>query len=120
MRTPNAEYPQYHTSADNLQVVRPEGLGDSWRLIRLAIDILQEDRRYLNLSPKGEPRLGPRGLFADAERLGLLWILNLSDGRHTLLDIAERSRVPFWTLREGAHRLKESGLLREVSESVPG
>lgn len=120
MRTPNGEYAQYHTSADNLDVVRPEGLGDSWRLIRLAIDILQEDRRYLNLSPKGEPRLGARGLYADAERLGLLWILNFSDGRHTLLDIAERSRVPFWTLHEGAHRLRESGLLREVSESVPG
>jgi aminopeptidase-like protein len=119
MRTPNAEYAQYHTSADNLDFVRPEGLGDSWRLIRLAIHILQEDRRYLNLSPKGEPRLGPRSLFADAERLGLLWILNLSDGRHTLLDIAERSRVPFWTLLEGARRLEESGLLREVSELDP-
>ncbi|HEY2487146.1 MAG TPA: DUF4910 domain-containing protein [Candidatus Binataceae bacterium] len=119
MRTPNAEYAQYHTSADDLELVRPEGLGDSWRLIRLAIHILQEDRRYLNLSPKGEPRLGPRGLFADAERLGLLWILNLSDGLHTLLDIAERSHMPFWTLHEGARRLEESGLLREVSERDP-
>lgn len=116
MRTPNAEYEQYHTSADDLSFIEAQALGDSWRLVWLAIAILQEDRRYLNLSPKGEPRLGPRGLFADAERLGLLWILNFSDGRHTLLDIAERSRVPFWRLAEGARRLEESGLLREVSE----
>lgn len=114
MRTPNGEYEQYHSSADNLDLITPEALGDSWRLISLAIDILQEDRCYLNLSPKGEPRLGARGLFGDAERLGMLWTLNLSDGGHTLLDIAMRSGMPFWSLREGARRLEESGLLREI------
>jgi aminopeptidase-like protein len=85
-------------------------------LVRMAIDVLDADRRYVNLSPKGEPRLGPRGLFADAERLGILWLLNLSDGKHSLLDIAERSRMPFWSLREGAYRLEQSGLLREVGQ----
>jgi len=115
MRTPNGEYPEYHTSADNLQLVTEESLGDSWRLIRLAISILEEDRSFLNLSPKGEPRLGPRGLFADAERLGLFWILNFSDGQHSLLDIAERSGMPFWPLLEGARRLEACGLLREAN-----
>ncbi len=86
MRTPNGEYVQYHSSADNLDLITPAALGDSWRLTSLAIDILQENRCYLNLSPKGEPRLGARGLFADAGRLGMLWTLNLSDGGHTLLD----------------------------------
>jgi len=59
----------------SVQRVRPSAFGESWRLMRLALGILDEDRVFLNLSPKGEPRLGSRGLFADAERLGLFWIL---------------------------------------------
>jgi aminopeptidase-like protein len=118
MRTPNGEYPEYHFSADNPSLVAPEGLGDSWRIVRQAVDIVQEDRRYLNLLPKGEPRLGARGLFADAERLGMLWTLNFSDGTRSLLDIAERSGMPFWLLHEGAQRLIETGLLRELNEEA--
>jgi aminopeptidase-like protein len=118
MRTPHGEYPEYHTSADNLQFVTAVALGESWRLMRLALRILDEDRVFLNLSPKGEPRLGARGLFADAGRLGLFWILNFSDGRHSLLDIAERAQMPFWNLREGARRLEESGLLAVPNDNV--
>jgi aminopeptidase-like protein len=115
MRTPNGEYPEYHTSADNLQFVTATALGDSWRLMRLALDIVEENRWFLNLSPKGEPRLGPHGLFADAEPLGLFWILNFSDGQHSLLDIAERAHMPFWRLLEGARRLEARGLIKTVS-----
>jgi len=115
MRTPNGEYPQYHTSADNLEFVTPSALGESWRLMRLALEVLDEDHTFLNLYSKGEPRLGPRGLFADAEPLGLFWILNFSDGRHSLLDIAERARLPFWRLQEGARRLQECGLIERVN-----
>jgi aminopeptidase-like protein len=118
MRTPHGEYPEYHTSADNLQFVTAAALGESWRLLRLALRILDEDRVFLNLSPKGEPRLGSRGLFADVERLGLFWILNFSDGHHSLLDIAERARMPFWNLREGARRLEECGLLTIANDNV--
>ena len=82
------------------------------------IEILEQDRCFVNLSSKGEPRLGPRGLYADAERLGLLWLLNYSDGRHSLLDIAEHAAVPFWVLQEGACLLEACGLLKEVSERV--
>jgi aminopeptidase-like protein len=118
MRTPHGEYPEYHTSADNLQFVTATALGESWRLMRLALDILDEDCVFLNLSPRGEPRLGSRGLFADVERLGLFWILNFSDGHHSLLDIAERAHMPFWNLREGARRLKECGLLTVANNNV--
>jgi aminopeptidase-like protein len=118
MRTPHGEYPEYHTSADNLQFVKAAALGESWRVMRLALWILDEDRVFLNLSPKGEPRLGSRGLFADAERLGLFWILNFSDGHHSLLDIAERADMPFWNLREGARRLEECGLLRVADDNA--
>ena len=118
MRTPNGEYPEYHTSADNLQFVTAAALGESWRLMRLALRIVDEDRVFLNLSPKGEPRLGQRGLFDDAEALGLFWILNFSDGHHSLLDISERARMPFWSLREGARRLEECGLLTVAKDNI--
>ena len=117
-RTPNGEYAEYHSSADDPRFVSADALGYSWLLLRLVLHVLDEDRTYLNLCPKGEPRLGPRGLFADAERLGLFWILNLSDGGHSLLDIAERSGVAFWRIREGAHRLEEAGLLRGIGEGA--
>jgi aminopeptidase-like protein len=115
MRTPNGEYPEYHSSADDLQLVTPEGLGESWRIARQAIAIVDRDTYFINQSPRGEPQLGPRGLHADAERLGLYWILNFSDGSHSLLDIAERARMPFWTLQEGARRLSACGLLQETT-----
>ena len=114
-RTPNGEYAQYHTSGDDTQFVTPRALGDSWRLLRLTLHVLDEDRTFLNLFPKGEPRLGPRGLHSLAETLGLFWILNYSDGDHSLLDIAERSGMPFWRILEGARRLESSGLLRDVT-----
>ena len=113
-RTPNGEYPEYHTSADNLQCVSAAALGDSWRIVMQGVDILQHDRRFLNQSPKGEPQLGPRGLYEAAESYGLRWILNFSDGRHSLLDIADRARIPFWRLQEGARRLLASGLLQDA------
>ena len=113
-RTPNGAYPEYHTSADNLQCVNAAALGDSWRIVMQGVDILQQDRRFLNQSPKGEPQLGPRGLYEAAESYGLLWILNFSDGRHSLLDIADRARMPFWRLQEGARRLLGSGLLQDL------
>lgn len=117
MRTPNGEYPQYHSSADNLQFITTESLADSWRLMRLALDVLDNDRRFVNQLPKGEPQLGRYGLFADAIPLGLFWTLNFSDGRHSLLDIAERAGMPFWRLLEGARRLEACGLLKELQDT---
>jgi len=120
MRTPDGEYPEYHTSADGLNFVTAPALAESWKLMRLMAGILQHDRRYLNTSPKGEPRLGPRGLIEDADRLGMFWTLNFSDGRHSLLDIAERSRNSFWDILDGARRLEASGLLTAIDDEDSG
>jgi aminopeptidase-like protein len=70
--------------------------------------------------PHGEPQLGRRGLYqaigGDAERtdrqMAMLWVLNLADGRHTLLDMAERARLPFRIVRETAALLEQHDLLR--------
>ena len=111
-------FPQYHTSADNLDFIRPEHLAASYRTICAAIDIIENDRKVLNTNPRCEPQLGKRGLYAsiggvnaDAERLSLLWVLNFSDGAHSLLDIAERAGLPFPLIDLAARRLGDYGLV---------
>lgn len=114
MRTPNGCYPEYHTSADNPDLIKPEALGDSVRKLLSVFTMLEGNKTYANQCPKGEPQLGRRGLIQDAKSLGLWWILNLSDGQHSLLDIAERSGLAFEKIEEGARALTACGLLREV------
>jgi aminopeptidase-like protein len=120
-RTPHGEYPEYHTSGDDLDLVRPACLADSLGLYIQVLDVLENDGVYRNLSPKGEPQLGKRGLYppvgaggVGSELMGTLWMLNLSDGRHSLLDIAERAEMPFASVRDAANRLIAAGLLVEA------
>jgi aminopeptidase-like protein len=119
-RTPHGEYSEYHTSADDLTFVRPESLADSRGLCLDAFDALERNRVYRNLNPKGEPQLGRRGLYGSlggdpnrANELALLWVLNLSDGRKSLLDIAERSGLSFDTVARAADALVDHRLLAE-------
>jgi len=118
-RTPYAAYPEYHTSADDLDLVGPAQLQESLEVCWEVVQVLEADRRYVNLSPKGEPQLGRRGLYgqiggrSDAEerQMAMLWVLNQSDGRMSLLDVAERSGLPLALLAEVAAALEEAGLL---------
>jgi len=122
-RTPYARYPEYHTSADDLDFVRPEALADSYATLLAVFDVLEGNATYRNLNPKGEPQLGRRGLYGPVgggtgervDELALLWVLNQSDGRHSLLDVAERSGRPFAAIRRAADRLLASGLLAPAS-----
>ncbi len=119
-RTPHGEYPEYHTSGDNLDFVRPDALADSLTLCRAALNVLEHDHRYVNQNPKCEPQLGKRGLYAliggsrgaGLNEMALLWVLNLSDGEHSLLDIAERAAMPFDAILAAAGALRQQGLLR--------
>jgi aminopeptidase-like protein len=121
MRTPHGRYPEYHTSADDLEFVRPESLADSLAKYLAVFEVLDKNRKYLNQHPKCEPQLGKRGLYASTGghsegrtlELALLWVLNFSDGSHSLLDIAERSSLPFALINNAAHALLDHGLLRE-------
>jgi len=116
-------FPEYHTSADNLNFIRPQHLAESYRMITAAIDIVENDWRPLSTNPKCEPQLGPRGLYSalggdkdgPATSMAFLWILNLADGRHSLLDIAERAKLPFIVVAEAARLLRDSGLLVEAA-----
>jgi aminopeptidase-like protein len=122
MRTPHGGYPEYHTSADNLDFVRPESLADSFVKCLRVFQVLENNRKYLNLSPKCEPQLGKRGLYGsiggyrdlERTRLAMFWVLNLSDGNHTLLEIAERADMEFRLIHGAAEALREKGLLKEL------
>ena len=123
MRTPHGQFPEYHTSADNLELVRPSALADSLQKVLAAIAVLEGNATYVNLNPHCEPQLGRRGLrgsvggFVDSSLgdLALLWVLNLSDGDHSLLDAAERSGIEFAAIRAAADALLEHNLLREAA-----
>jgi aminopeptidase-like protein len=114
--------PEYHTSADNLDFIRPDALGESYRLINETIGAIEGNGSYINTHPKGEPQLGKRGLYgaiggdkdAAAANMAMLWILNQSDGTHSLLDIAERARLPFAVVQRTAKLLSDHALLKPV------
>jgi aminopeptidase-like protein len=121
MRTPNGKYPQYHTSADNLDLVTAPALAESVYRLLSVFQVLEQNHRYLNLNPKCEPQLGRRGLYrqmggtaSTGLEEALLWVLNFSDGEHSLLDIAERSTLEFSKLAEAAEVLVTNDLLRKV------
>jgi aminopeptidase-like protein len=126
MRTPHGRYPQYHTSADDLRLVAPSCLGESLRHLLRIVQVLEENERYVSLNPKCEPQLGRRGLYRQtgglkdlaAGEMAMLWVLNLADGSHDLLDIAVRSGLPFHELSRAARLLERDGLL--VRELGPG
>jgi aminopeptidase-like protein len=121
MRTPHGDYPEYHTSADNLDFVKEDSLVRSFSLCLEVFELLQHNRTYLNQNQKCEPQLGRRGLYRavagqqekQSKELSLLWVLNASDGRHSLLDIAERADLPFRRIQAAADALVEVGLLKE-------
>ncbi len=121
-RTPHGTYPEYHTSADDLSFVQPASLLDSLTALEEILSILEGDATYRNLAPYGEPQLGRRGLYAgiggerdQAEvKLALLWVLNQSDGTRSLLDVAQRSGLPFAAVAHAARLLLDAGLLERV------
>ena len=119
MRTPFGQYPEYHTSADNIEFISRQALSDSFAKCVSALEILESNKAYVNQNPKCEPQLGKRGLYhaigggaGQINQLALLWVLNLSDGQHTLLDIAGRSGLDFQSLRSAADALFAHDLLR--------
>jgi aminopeptidase-like protein len=121
MRGRHGQFPEYHTSGDNLGFVKPERMLESYDVVKRICLALDGNRRYQNLAPEGEPQLGRRGLYRAVGgtnlpnlQFAMLWVLNLSDGRHTMLDIARRAGLAFEVVRTAADLLLNHGLLAEV------
>ena len=118
MRTPHGRFPEYHTNGDDLTLITEEALADTIAAVERIFAVLEGDASYVNLRPHGEPQLGRYGLYDSVggagqqqRQLALLWVLNQSDGEHSLLDIATRSGIAFEDIREAADRLLGAQLL---------
>ena len=125
MRSVWGTFPEYHTSADNLEFIHQEQLAKSLRMCVAILDVLEQNRRFRNLNPYCEPQLGRRNLYRSTggesiseEINARLWVLNFSDGEHSLLDIAERSGLPFTAICDAATILREGRLLSDIADSA--
>jgi len=123
------QFPEYHTSADNLDLINADELAESLDTLIHAVHIIETNTHYVNLNPKCEPQLGKRGLFdaisgsnmnKKTYTLALLWVLNQSDGTQSLLDIAKKSGIDYNTIYSVAETLKHHDLLtsKEVASEV--
>jgi len=127
MRSQHGEFPEYHTSGDNLSFVKVDALADSFTKCCSVIEVIEHNRIYVNRKPKGEPQLGARGLYQGLgsgqekrnHEMALLWVLNLSDGAHSLLDIAERANLSFHTIKAAAAALAATDLLEAADAGEP-
>jgi len=122
MRSVWGSFPEYHTSADNLDFLSTETLAQSLSVCEDILEVLEHNFHYKSLSPYCEPQLGKRGLYdvtggqiPGRDINARLWVLNLSDGTHSLLDIAERSGLPFGLIQEAAQFLADNGLLERMN-----
>jgi len=124
MRTKYGEYPEYHTSLDNLDFVTPAGLQGGFELVRDCIAEL-EASTYLQTPIKGEPQLGKRGLYhtmhartvAD-EVLLRTHILAYSDGAHSVADIAELTGRPISDIETLTTELHDHRLVEYVNPRI--
>jgi aminopeptidase-like protein len=121
-RSVNDGYPEYHSSADHMSLITDAQLEGSLRVCQEIVETLESARIYVNIKPRGEPRLGRRGLYGatggrspKAGERALLWVLNQSDGTRSLVNIAQRSGLALATIQEAASALHKAGLLRQVS-----
>lgn len=122
MRTVYDKFPEYHTSADNLDFVKAECLEDSFNKYLKTIYILEHNMTYKSLNPKCEPQLGKRGLYniiggkkhEGVDKMAIMWVLNLSDGKNSLLEISYRSKIDFIKIKNAADALYKNNLLELI------
>jgi aminopeptidase-like protein len=120
MRSKYGEYPEYHTSLDDLTFVTPEGLEGGLTALRKAIEVIEFNCRP-QVTVLCEPQLGKRGLYPmiSTKSSGqsvrkMMDLIAYSDGTHSLLDIADILGVPMWDLVPEYQRLNQHGLLRDL------
>jgi aminopeptidase-like protein len=123
-RSPADAFPEYHSSDDDLSVVTPGALADSYRTLLAIIDVFERDETFVNASPFGEPQLGRRGLYrsiggGSSQEAAYLWLLSLCDGSASLVDVALRSGLPFEQVADAADRLVEKELLVAQVDATP-
>lgn len=122
MRTAYGQYPEYHTSLDDLEnVVTPKGLEGGYLALRRAMEAIEKNKRYC-VTTLCEPQMSKRGLYPTLsvkksnEQVKLMIdLISLCDGKSSLLEIAEYLKTPIWDLYEIVETLVSQKLL-EVNE----
>jgi aminopeptidase-like protein len=118
MRSKYGEYPEYHTSLDDLSLISPQGLHGAFSAIRRTIDVIERNRIYQN-TVLCEPQLGKRGLYptlssrqsATGVRT-MTNVLSYADGTQDLLAIADYIGADFEECADIAERLHAHQLLK--------
>lgn len=118
MRSKFGEYPEYHTSLDDLvNVVTPKGLEGGYLALKYALELIEKNEK-LKVSVLCEPQLGKRGLYPtlSTKKSGedvrvMMNLISYCDGEHTILDIAEKINLPSWELYDLVEKLKSQNLL---------
>jgi len=120
MRTPNKQFPEYHTSADDLEFIKRDKLGESFKIFCDIVNAIENNDKYLNLYPKCEPQLGKRDIYNSVAgninevELAILWVLNFSDGEHDLIDISIKSKLSIDVIKSAAMLLTKHKLVQEI------
>jgi aminopeptidase-like protein len=124
MRSAHGVFPEYHSSADNFDVVTADSLADSLEVLLEIVGVLERNASYRSLVPYGEPQLGRRGLYGpisvgvpreeESFQRAVLWVLNLADEQHSLLDVADRADLPFPEVARAADALLHARLFEQV------
>lgn len=123
MKTMYGKFKEYHTSADNLEFVNAKSLADSFTKYLQILFVLENNDKYLNLNPKCEPLLSKRGLYKtlggqkvdDLTKNAIQWVLNLSDGENSLLDISNKSGINFNIIINAVNLLTQNNLLKKYT-----
>ncbi len=118
MRSKYGEYPEYHTSLDDMSVISPEGLSGGFKLLVSAIEILESNSYYINMLPC-EPQLGIRGLYPNTstKKSGLevrdqMNVISYLDGNNDLIEIANICGLSYSYVRTLINKLLDAGLIR--------
>lgn len=115
-----SDYPEYHTSLDDLEFISPEGLDGSLWWMQEIVDQL-EIEEFFETTCVGEPQLGAVGLYSNLSKIGsshesqiYLDIISLCDGTMSLREISENLNVPLDSIRAQVKILVDKGFLRPL------
>lgn len=120
MRSMYGTYKEYHTSLDNRSFIKEKAIAESAQTYLNIIEGLEVNDVYINQHPNCEPQLGKRGLYPtlgsqreiDGSVKKIMWLLGFGDGKHDVLDIADKLALPAASLKPEVELLLKEGLLK--------
>ena len=117
-RSKYGEYPEYHTSYDNFDLVTDKGLNESLDFYLECVEIFEKNRYYPKLNVLCEPQLGKRGLYPTIATKesgkvvrNMMNFISYCDGNNSILDISERCNIPFNESFSYYMKMKDNGLI---------